>query len=259
MIDKIFNEDCLEGTKRIADGTVDFVLTDLPYGTGATEFHWDKQINLEKFFCECCRVLKKTRCIVLFASEPFASRLRVMRQEIYKYDWIWAKNTVTNYQCAKLAPLKAFENILVFSQGNMSPNKTGNMLYNPQGLIEIPPRKKIKTKLHFGRKDFGTKLQEDYTQTQTNYPKNILYFSTPPYTERFHPTQKPVDLLEYLIKTYTNESELVLDATIGSGSTAVACVNTGRHFIGFETEEKFYEIANKRIAEAQAKKAQELL
>lgn len=166
---------------------------------------------------------------------------------MFRYEWIWHKNLGTGFLNAKKMPLKCHENILVFYQKLPT--------YNPQWTYGKPYG--LRERKSFSENYAGQEYTFINNDDGRRYPLDVLPKTMQP--KDLHPTQKPVDLLEYLIKTYTNGGELVLDATIGSGSTAVACVNTGRHFIGFETEEKFYEIANKRIAEAQAKKAQELL
>ena len=253
-MNKIFNCDCIEGMKKLADNSVDMILCDPPYQL--TEFSWDKSLNLENLFSECCRVLKPCRCIALFAVEPFASKLRTCKPDWYKYDWIWIKNKAANYQNAKCAPLRIYENILIFSDGKTSPGNANNMLYNPQGVIEITPCVKESHDIHFGRKTYRQKLGSEYVQTQKNYPKNILNFSIPNNKERLHSTQKPVDLLEYLIKTYSNVGEVVLDFTCGSGSTCVAAVNTDRQFIGIELDEHYFEVACDRVAKAMQSKAQ---
>ena len=249
MTDIIYNEDCLIGMDRIADGSIDFVLTDLPFGT--TDCPFDKRIDLEKFWEQIKRVTKHNAAIALFAQMPFAVDLVNANRKMFRYEWIWHKNLATGFLNAKKMPLKSHEQILIFYRKLPT--------YNPQ-KVKAKQRKthcKIKTANYHN----GNRLEFDYDSDE-RYPRDVQTFNhtltLPPSERNFHPTQKPVDLLEYLIKTYTNEGETVLDATIGSGSTAVACINTNRHFIGFETEEKFYEIANRRILEAQAKKSQEL-
>lgn len=255
---EIYNEDCLKGMKRIADGSVDMILTDLPYSI--TEFHWDKALDLNDLFKEFRRVVKDRSAIVLFGQEPFSSKVRMSALDIYRYDYIWRKSRVANVMNSHYAPLRVFENIMVFSKGATTNNSQRRMIYNPQGLISHGKKAKSSTLFihHFGRiKDNRESyVPREYVQEYTNYPNNILEFKSP--SKPVHPTQKPVPLLEYLIKTYTDKGEVVLDATFGSGSTAVACVNTNRKFIGFETEEKYFQIAQKRIAEAQEKRAQSL-
>lgn len=286
MIDKIFNEDCLEGMKRIEDGIVDFVLTDLPFGI--IDCGWDKQIDLKKFWAEIKRVLKPQSSAALFASGKFVYELVNSNYDWYKYKWVWVKNTATCFVHAKNQPMHKYEEILIFSGGvvnheSLSPNT--RMKYFPQGVKDIEPTQKktsrgrlvgISSQLRgatvkcqgttrfnatnkFGNA-YGRRpsQKEIYTQTKTGYPSDVLNFNVVNTNHKINSSQKPVDLLEYLIKTYTNEGEIVLDATIGSGSTAVAAINTNRHFIGFETEKKFYEIAKERIAKAFAEKEQAL-
>lgn len=253
-LNQIYCGDCLELMKEIPDGSIDFVCTDLPFQM--TEFDWDKKINFEKFFSECCRIIKKQRAIALFGTEPFSSEVRLCGAKFYKYDWIWEKNRASNFPNAKCSPLKITENIMIFSDGTISAGKSNNMLYNPQGVKSINKVCNRVGTLHFGRRRKRPCQMKSYIQSQTNYPKNILKFSVPNNKDRFHPTQKPTDLLEYLIKTYTNEGETVLDCCMGSGSTAVAAINTGRKFIGFELDEKIFNIANERIKKFMNEKSQ---
>ena len=281
MIDEIFNEDCLIGMKRIPDGTVDFVLTDLPFGM--IDCHWDQKIDLVKFWEQVKRVLKPQSSAAMFASSKFSFELAYSNWDWYKYKWVWVKNTPTCFVHAKNCPMHKHEDILIFSNGiinheSLAPNR--RMKYFPQGVRDITPTDK-KTS-HGGLVETSSQLRgakcqgntrfnatnkfssvygrrpsqkEIYTATKTGYPSDVLEFGAVATTQKLNPSQKPVELLEYLIKTYTNEGELVLDATIGSGSTAVAAINTNRHFIGFELDEKFYNIANSRIAKARTEKA----
>ncbi len=193
------------------------------------------------------RVIKPNGAIVLFGSEPFSSALRMSNIKQFKYDWIWEKSKVGNVFNCKNAPQKNFENIMVFSNGTIANGSDKKMPYFPQGLIDVNIAKKNQRKVG----DFGTianrpsrKNGSEYVQTKTNYPRQILKFSN---EQGFHPTQKPVALLEYLIKTYTQENETVLDFTMGSGSTGVAARNLNRSFIGIELDEKYFEIARERI------------
>ena len=273
----IYNEDCLEGMKKIPDGTVDLVLTDLPFNM--TDCGWDKrEIDLRQMWEEFKRILKPCCSAVLFASGKFAHKLIASNFDWYKYKWIWVKNQATMFVQAKNAPMRKFEEILVFSDGviNHATVSKRRMKYNPQG---VRPTEKLKSN---ARKDSGVTLRKSswarsgrlrafgsvigsrpshvdfYIQEQTGYPSDVLNFNAPCTNKRYHPTQKPVELLEYLIRTYTFEGETVLDATMGSGSTGVACVNLNRKFIGFELDEKYYSIAEKRIAEAVAAREQSL-
>ena len=254
-IDKVYNEDCLEGMKAIDDGTIDFVCTDLPYGITAAPF--DIKIDLAKFWEQINRVTKRTAAIALFANSKFLFELGASNIKNYRYKWIWQKNLATGFLNAKRMPLKAHEDILIFYRQLPT--------YNPQKWQSKPYRNETPQYSRNYQKFKGGKVVDDYPRESKDgkrYPLDRIKFSVVNIFGRgghcVHPQQKPTDLLEYLIKTYTNEGELVLDATIGSGSTAVAAVNTGRHFIGFETEKHFCDIANERILKAQAEKAQAL-
>ena len=235
QIDKIYNEDCLEGMKRIADGAVDCIITDLPYGTTACA--WDSVIPFEPLWEQFKRVTKPNAAIVLFGSEPFSSALRMSNIKAYRYDWVWQKSQGADFVHAKDRPLKNFETISVFSKEKAT--------YNPQGL-----RKCHKVKSNAAK--FGSNVREwnhgdVYVQEWENYPTAIIAFANPTGTDKKHPTQKPVDLLRYLILTYSNEGDTILDATIGSGTTAVAALMEKRHFIGFETNKEYFDIAQGRI------------
>ena len=242
MIDKIFNEDCLEGMKNIPDGVVDFVLTDLPFGV--TRNSWDKKIDLVKFWEQINRITKWGGAVALNCQQPFTSELILSNRKNFRYCWIWYKHQCSGFLNSKKQPLRNCEDIAVFYRAQC--------LYNP---IMRKGKRQLKSTggASSNYNDFIFKPHE----SNIYYPTTLLDFPLQRFKDG-HPTQKPVDLLEYLIKTYTNEGELVLEATIGSGSTAVAAINTGRHFIGFETEKKFFDIANERIAKAQAEVAQRL-
>ena len=275
----IYNEDCLEGMKKIADKSVDAIIADLPYNTTACT--WDKSvINLDALWIQFKRIIKPCSAIVPFAGGKFTHKLIASNFDQYKYKWIWVKNTPTMFVHAKNAPMHRYEEICVFSDGviNHATVSKRRMKYNPQGLVSCEELRAIDcsdkpTQLRAGGR--GAKWTKSganathtqihnphpenfYVQEQTGYPSDILNFDAEPNARRLHPTQKPVPLLEYLIKTYMNEGETVLDATMGSGSTGVACVNTNRKFIGFELDEKYFKTAERRIAEALAKKRQEL-
>lgn len=220
--------DCLHEMNNIKDNYVDFVLTDPPYGTTACS--WDYVIPFKQMWKHLDRITKEDSAIALFGSEPFSSALRMSNIDKYKYDWVWKKRPV-NFLNAKKQPLRQVENILVFNSSR----------YNPQGLIYKPRVNKRSNST-----DTNGKHGLSNVSKFTNYPKNILEFKN----ERgLHPTQKPVDLLEYLIKTYTNEGETVLDFTMGSFSTAIACLNTKRRFIGIELDDNYFEVGKKRFEE----------
>ena len=231
---ELFHGDCLEAMKDIPDKSVDMILCDLPYGT--TKHEWDECISFTELWKQYERIIKDNGAIVLFGAEPFSSLLRVSNISMYKYDWIWNKSKPLGFINAKRMPLKDIENISVFYKKLPT--------YNPQGLI--PYGKEVSSS---NKRDItainGGKLKEGkYVRQFTNYPRQLLKFDV---EQGLHPTQKPVDLLEYLIRTYTNEGEVVLDNTMGSGSTGVACINTNRKFIGIELDDTYFEIAKERI------------
>jgi len=230
---KLIQGDCLEKMKDIPDGSVDMVLTDPPYGTTACK--WDSVIPFDKMWERLNKLIKPNGAIVLFGSEPFSSALRMSNIKNYKYDWVWNKKRVSNPAMAKKQPLRSLENIVVFNRHN----------YYPQGLL--PCTKKLGGNSK-GSRGLSTEVKKkDYKQEWTNYPRNLLEISADNYGKNcFHPTQKPVALMEYLIKTYTNEGKTVLDFTMGSGTTGVACKNLNRNFIGIELDEKYFKIAQER-------------
>lgn len=236
---QLLHGDCLELMKNIPDGSIDLILCDLPYGTTACK--WDTIIPFEPLWEQYNRIIKDDGAIVLFASEPFSTLLRYSNLKMFKYDWIWDKKTGLGFLDSKYRPLKQHEIISVFSKGGCSNGSKIQMKYNPQGLIPTT-KKNRNTKSNIlnsepkQRKDLDTKF--------TNYPKTILTYSR---ETGLHPTQKPVALLEYLIKTYTNEGDVVLDNCMGSGSTGVACINANRNFIGIELDENYFNIAKNRI------------
>lgn len=241
-IDKIYNTDCLVGMRDIADHSVDAIICDLPYGT--TKNKWDSVIPLDALWAEYRRIVKPRGAIVLFSQQPFTSQLVNSNPKMFKYEWIWVKNRATGMLNSKHAPLKKHENILVFSEGNACPStkEKSSVPYYPIFGNGQPYSVKRST----GSECYDYKNMKDWITVNEGwrYPVDVLEFKS----ERgLHPTQKPVKLLEYLIKTYTKEGEIVLDNCIGSGTTAMACINTGRHFIGFEKEKKYYDICCKRI------------
>lgn len=238
----LYQGDCLEEMKKIPDGSIDMILCDLPYGTTARN-KWDNVIDFEKLWAQYDRVAKKNAAVVLFASQPFTIKLGASNVDNLKYEWIWVKDNTTGFQNANRMPMKNHEDILVFYRSQPT--------YNPQGLI---PHKKIKKRYSVGTN--YNDITDGQVQEYTNYPNQILEFGIDRGSNRFHPTQKPVLLLEYLINTYTNTGETVLDNCMGSGSTGVACVNTGRRFVGIELDEKYYGVACTRIKEAECSERQ---
>jgi len=230
FINQIICGDCLKVMPEIPDKSIDMILCDLPYGT--TQNKWDSVIPLDKLWVQYERIIKDKGVIVLTASQPFTSMLVMSNLKLFKYEWIWIKKIPSNFLNAKKQPLRIHEHVVVFY-------KKGNT-YNPQGIKRNPKiNKRTKSSENFGKHELS-----NFSEFE-NYPNDILEFSN----ERgLHPTQKPVELFEYLIRTYTNEGDLVLDNCIGSGTTAIACINTKRNFIGIELEEKYYKIALERVA-----------
>lgn len=241
----LYNGDCLEVMKDIPDKSIDMILCDLPYGSTAAS--WDIIIPFEPLWKEYERIIKDTGNIVLTASQPFTSSLVMSNIKLFKYEIIWEKERPTNIFTMKKQIGKVHENVLVFYK------KLGT--YNPQMEKRIGskiPKGYDLTKLNnngteiFNNKKF--KYSEDYDYTK-KYPRSVMYFVRD--KKGIHPTQKPLGLLEYLIKTFSNENELILDNTMGSGSTGIACLNTNRNFIGIELDKKYFDLASKRILERQ--------
>ena len=237
-LNKIYNQDCLEGMKFIEDKSIDMILCDLPYGT--TKNKWDIIIPFEPLWKQYERVIKDNGAIVLTCSQPFTSMLLMSNKKLFKYSLVWEKTTPTGHLNAKKMFLRVHEDILVFYKNLPT--------YNPQKTTGHPRKvSKAEHKINCVKTtNYGEHGLTTYDSTE-RYPTSILKFTTDKQKEALHPTQKPVALFEYLIKTYTNECEIVLDNCIGSGTTAVACINTNRNYIGFETEEKYFNIANERI------------
>ena len=235
---QLFNDDCLKVLPTIPDKSIDLILTDPPYGTTACK--WDFVIPFEPMWKELKRIIKDNSAIALFGSEPFSSALRMSNIKDFKYDWIWEKSHTTGFLNAWKQPLRKFELIHIFY------NK--QCFYNPQ--IIDKPLKNIRPLSNLTKKSenyLNYKLGKEFRKLPNNksMPVNIIKFNSQQKT--IHPTQKPVALLEYLIKTYTNENDTVLDFTMGSGSTGVACKNTNRNFIGIELDNNYFNIAKDRI------------
>lgn len=256
-LNKIYNEDCLEGMKRIPDGSVDMILCDLPYGT--TKLEWDKVLPFDILFKEYDRILKPNGAMVQFGSEPFTSDLIQHNRDIFREKLTWKKHKPSNFANAKRMHMKYSEDIVVFSKGKPT--------YNPQKQPRSSER--IRQAIKNGNKNFRTKSNQNSASFSTDYkprsyevydpnfkyPSNIIEIPavTGNAKEKVkHPTQKPVRLFEYLIKTYSNVGETVLDNCIGSCTTAIAAINTKRNFIGFELDKEYFEIAQNRIEEIQS-------
>lgn len=235
--------DCLERMKEIEDGSVDMVLCDLPYGTTACK--WDTVIPFDALWAEYRRVTKPNAAIVLTAAQPFTTTLVASNMASAKHFWVWVKERGTGFQVAKYRPMMATEDVVCFCNGR------GKLaIYNPQ----MTPLAKPKREKFAGSKSDSSpiaNMRDGERIVTERYPLNTIHVARD--RDRVHPTQKPVALMEYLIRTYTNEGDVVLDNTMGSGTTGVACANTGRKFIGIEMDKGYYEIAEKRIAEAYAK------
>ena len=251
---KLYHGDCIEKMKLIPDNSVDLVLCDLPYGT--TKCKWDTIIDIKELWVHYKRIVKKpSGVILLFGQQPFTSMLISSNYEWFKYNLIWKKNKTTQFLLANYRPMKCTEDICVFSQGGAAAasRKKGNMTYNPQGLTPVDIKKKnsaqrigkmLNQSHHLGP---NNKLisNTEYSQKFTNYPNELLEFDIE--YDTIHETQKPVKLIEYLIKTYSNEGDTVLDNTMGSGTTGIGCVNTNRKFIGIELENKYFKLSKHRI------------
>jgi len=247
---KLINGECLEEMKKMLDKSVDMILCDLPYGT--TPASWDSRIPMQELWKQYERLIKDDGAIVLTAQQPFTSLLINSNIKMYKYNWIWEKENGTNFLNSKFQPLKITEDICVFGRGATSFVKNGlNMKYNPQmneGKAYTCKSGNQKSNSAVVRGGKGGRKDVSGHVTVNNgkrYPKNLIKISRD--KDKVHPTQKPVALMEYLIKTYTNEGDLVLDNCMGSGTTGVACKNLNRDFIGIEMNKDYFEIARDRI------------
>ncbi len=234
---RLIHGDCLEKMKDIPDKSIDMILCDLPYGTTACK--WDVVIPFEPLWEQYKRIIKDRGAIVLFGSEPFSSYLRMSNIKMFKYDWVWDKKKPSTGLHAKIMPLKDYENISIFN----------SKIYFP--VMDDAKERVDKPRVANNGQVFGgSEILRQHTNNGLSYPRAIIKkFTNANQNNRLHPTQKPVALLEYLIKTYTLEGETVLDNCMGSGSTGIACINTKRNFIGIEKDDKYFEIAKKRIEE----------
>ena len=239
----LWQGDCLEMMKNIPDKSIDCIICDLPYGTTACK--WDSIIPFEPLWEQYNRIIKDNGAIVLFGSEPFSSKLRMSNLKMFKYDWVWKKTMASNFALCKKQPFKKHEMVSVFYKKQPT--------YNPQMEVGEP----YVDKRQSGKRNVSVGTSDGINRHPINnigvrYPSSVQEFSNGN-NGNVHPTQKPVPLLEYLIKTYTNEGETVLDNCMGSGSTGIACINTNRNFIGIELDNTYFEIAKKRIEEASGK------
>jgi len=232
---KLLLGDCIEKMKSVSDSSINMVLTDPPYGTTACK--WDTRIPFKLMWEQLKRITKKNGAIVLFGSQPFTSALVMSNPKMFKYEWVWNKKKGGNPLLSKIQPIKVTENISVFSDGKIR--------YYPQMTPRDKPVSRGKNKGTISATT-NNAFTEDKIYTEY-YPKNIIEISNASQVNKLHPTQKPVVLMEYLIKTYTDEGETVLDFTMGSGTTGVACKNLNRSFIGIELDERYFNLAKERI------------
>lgn len=237
ITDYIYNSDCLEGMKSLPDASVGMVLTDLPYGR--TDCEWDIPLDHTALWEQLLRVARENAAFVFCADMKHAVQLINTQPKLFRYDLVWHKTAPVGFALAKRMPMRDHELVLVFYRRLP--------IYHPQGVVKLdnPIRKPGKLK---ARGVYHGGLGKSYTVTQTGYPRSVMTFAHD--AGRIHPTQKPVALFEYLVRTYTDESDLVLDPCMGSGTTAVACVRSGRHYIGYETSEDYIQAARKRAEEA---------
>ena len=251
-VNNVYKGDCLELMKDIETGSIDMILCDLPYGV--TRNGWDKLICLENLWYEYSRIISNNGVIVLTAQQPFSSMLISTNYKMFKYSTVWVKGCPTGFLNSNYAPLRKHEDVLIFSKASACfvKDKSNAMCYNPQGLQVVN-----KINRRGGSGSNYDKCDNSNFQKYTNYPTSVISLGAS-ISKKLHPTQKPVPLLEYLIKTYSNEGELVLDNCAGSGSTGVACQNTKRKYILMEKEQKYYDIIIERLAENQKKLNEQL-
>lgn len=245
-LDRIYNTDCLQGMRDIPDQSIDAIICDLPYGT--TRNAWDSVIPLQPLWKEYERIVKDRGAIVLFSQMPFSAILVASNPRLFKYEWIWQKENATGFLNCHFAPLKVHENILVFSKSASAfvRDKSNAMNYHPQ----MRPGKAYSAKQGAPTTSYDIAHMREPVMIHykaERYPLDVIKFNRD--TNRLHPTQKPVDLVRYLIRTYTESGGVILDNCMGSGTTAIAAMHEHRHFIGFETDKKYYEIAQQRIAQ----------
>lgn len=237
-INHIYNEDCIAGMSRYPDHSIDMILCDLPYGM--TGCRWDSILPFDLLWQQYLRIIKLNGAIALTGCQPFTTRLISSNPKHFKYCWYWYKNMVTGFANAKKQPLRCIEEVCIFYQKQPT--------YNPQGIIVLDHPIKSKGKKSSFRNDdvyAMDSLGKDTYTCITHYPRQVLEIKCQ--REGLHPTQKPVELFEYLIRTYTNPGELVLDSCMGSGTTAIACLNSGRSYTGFEWDSQYYETIRERI------------
>lgn len=227
--------DCLELMKLIPDGSVDTIICDLPYGT--TQCKWDSVIDFKELWLQYIRITKESAAIVLTSMQPFTSALIMSNPKMFKYDWVWEKGSATGFLNAKKQPLRAHESVCVFYRKQCT--------YNPQ--FTHGHKRKTATKKTVNSECYGKAIKvTDYDSTD-RYPRSVQFFSSDKQKVNLHPTQKPLALMEYLVKTYSNVGDTVLDNCMGSGTVGVACASNARNFIGIEMDEGYFKIAKDRI------------
>jgi site-specific DNA-methyltransferase (adenine-specific) len=244
LLNKIINADCMDILPLISDESIDAIICDLPYGT--TSCRWDSIIPLAPLWEQYRRIIKPTGAIVLFGAQPFSSKVVVEAIDLFKYEWIWYKNRATGYQTVKTQPMRIHESILVFSKGTVANRSPRNMVYHPQGLIEAPRTVKVG---HFTRGRYlGQRKNQNGMVIKSifsNYPKSVLQFDKEP--KYVHPTQKPLALVKYLVETYSSKGDTILDNASGSGTLAIAALDTDRNYICIEKDEHNYQISMQRV------------
>lgn len=236
----LYNKDCIEVLTKLPDASVDMILCDPPYAT--TEIKWDSPLPWDSVWVELKRIIKDNGAIVLTAAQPFTSELVTSGKDIFKYSLVWKKTKVSHFAQAPYRFLSEHEDILVFSKGGTAKNAKNRMKYNPQGLVDC--NKVMKGKGASAHRP-NRKQQDEYTQTKTGYPKSILEFNS--VIGKLHPTEKPVELMKYLIESYSDENDTILDFTAGSFSTGVAAMQSNRNFIGIELDPTYYKNGVKRL------------
>ena len=235
----LLNGDCLQLMEAIPDDSIDMVLCDMPYG--ATECKWDKTLDLSEVWKHINRITKNNAAICLFSAQPFTSILINSNLKNYRTEWIWEKPAATGFLNAKIQPLRAHENIIVFYRKKPT--------YNPQ--MTHGHKRKTASRKNVNSECYGDAIKMQHYDSTSRYPRDVIIFPSDKQLISLHPTQKPVSLCEYFIKTYSNENDVILDFTMGSGTTGIACLNTNRKFIGIEKDDKYFELANQRIKQHQ--------
>lgn len=239
----LYKGDCLKVMDYLIDNNImfDAIITDPPYAV--TGFSWDKLIPFDEMWKRLTKLIKPDGAIVLFGNEPFSSNLRISNEKLYRYDWKWVKTQITGFQNSKYQPLRCYEDVMVFSKAGAVHGAKPPMCYYPQGIIKVNLAVKRSNITYL--KESNDKQKSEYNQENSNFPRNVIQFARE--SDLFHPTQKPCNLMEYLIETYTKKGELVLDFTSGSGSTLLSCEILNRRWIGIEITDKYCEVIKRRL------------